>query len=118
MTMASEEHQSTNDEIRVDQNIVVSKEVMDEDLRTRIKAIVKQIKVNRNRPCYQSIYDYLKRDPQYREIDKDSDLIPFIHTMVSDGQLCNTGKEKESFSVVSETSSGESNRKVPIPRKR
>lgn len=112
------EDQSSDEEVRFDKDIVVSKEVMVEDLRNRIKAIVNKIKMNRNRPSFQSIQDHLKKVPQYREIDKDSDLIPFINTMVSDGLLRNNGKEKESFSVVSETSSGELVREVLIPRKR
>ena len=70
-----------------DTDITVSNEVRDEDLRTRIKLIVSQIKVNRNRPCYQSIYDHLRRIEQYQGIDKNSDLVPFIDSMVSDGHL-------------------------------
>ena len=86
----------------VDEDVMVTKELIDEDLRTRIKLIVSQIKSHRNRPSYQNIYDNLKKDDKYREIDKNSDLIPFIDSMVSEGHLLNTGKEKESFSVVSD----------------
>ena len=97
----SQEHLSINGKSHDDEDIVVSKEVQDEDLRTRIKTIITQIKTNRNRPSYQNIYDHLKRNQQYQGLNIDSDLIPFIDTMVSDGHIRNTGRDKESFSVVS-----------------
>ena len=92
--MTSVEHLMSNGKSPEDEDVVVSSEVQDEDLRTRIKLIVSQIKANRNRTTYQNIYDHLKRAEEYREIDKNSDLVPFIDSMVIDGHLRNTGKEK------------------------
>ena len=79
------EHLSINENSHKDEEITVSKEVWDEDLRNRIKSIILQIKANRNRPCYQSIYDHLRKTEQYQRIDIFLDLVPFIDTMVSDG---------------------------------
>ena len=116
--MASEKPPSTIENSHHDQEIALSKEIKDDDLWIRIKLIVTKIKQSRNRPCYQSIHDQLKRDAQYQDIDKNSDLIPFINQMVSDGHLKNTGREKESFSVITELSSKEAILEVPNPRKR
>ena len=112
--MTSEELPSSNG-YQVDRDIAVSKDVQEEDLRSRIRRIVTQIKTNRNRASYDSIYDHLRRDAQYRELDKNSDVIPFIDTMVSDGHLSNTGREKESFAVISESPLCQSPGKAPIP---
>ena len=117
-TIMMEEHSSNSESSNDDHDIAISKEQKDEDLRTRIMLIVTQIKRNRNRPCYQSIHDHLKRDMQYQEIDKNSVLIPFIDNMVNDGHLKNTGREKESFLVVSDLLSKDSTLDVPNPRRR
>ena len=98
---------------QVDKDIAVSKEVWEEDLRNRIKLIVKQIKTNRNRPSYQNIYDHLTRDTQYQALEKNADVIPLFDTMVSDGFLSNIGREKESFAVVSELPVMNSTEKTP-----
>ena len=112
--MTSEELPSSNG-YQVDVDIAVSKDVQEEDLRSRIRLIVTQIKTNRNRASYDNICDHLRRDAQYRALDKNSDVIPFIDTMVSDGHLRNTGRDKESFAVISESPLCQSPGKAPIP---
>ena len=62
-------------------------------------ATIELIKTKRNRPCYQSIFDHLRKEPQFKAMNMEN-LCPVIDSMISDSILIRTGnQDKESFKV-------------------
>ncbi len=92
--------------ISVDADITVSEDIYRNDIEKKIKNIVEIITNRRNRPCYQSIHNFLIRDSQYKHIEKE-ELKKIINEMVENGTLQNTGsEEKESYRAPTSKSNG------------
>ena len=81
----------------IDDEISISPDLRKKDVEKRIVNIICKVKGNRNRPCFQNIFELLSRTPEYHSISKE-EVKSLLSNMLLEGSIVNRGtEEKESY---------------------